>query len=66
MNINDDKINIADLIKKPKQRAILYFNLIYILFEKIPNYLENPAVKEIHAMMMMLPEYWDSEKNSDD
>lgn len=47
------------LFKRPKQRAKVYCDFIYELFDEIPNGMENEKVKEVHSKMMMLPEYWE-------
>lgn len=45
--------------RRPKERAKLYSNFIYKLFQEIPDFQENKTVKDIHQKMMELPEYWE-------
>lgn len=52
--MDKNKIPFSD-----KQRAKLYCEFIYELFDEIPNVQENETAKEIHAKMMLLPEFWE-------
>ena len=49
------------LSRRPKQRAKVYVDFIYELFQEIPNHMENEVVKDVHSKMMMLPEYREEE-----